>query len=124
MYGIAPKLPFAKDSEGKFMNTQTIMENTQQNLKNVILTCPGERIMMPDFGVGLRNYLFRNATSRTESELGSRIRTQVGRYLPFVEISDLFIDTGVANVLSLRLTYSVSGLTTEEELFLSVASNL
>ena len=124
MYGIAPKLPFATDSDGKFMNTLTIEENTQQNLKNLILTCPGERIMMPDFGVGLRNYLFENADGRTESTLRSRIKSQTNKYLPFIEITRLVIDTGTANVLSIDMRYRIPGVVNEEILFLSVTSNL
>ena len=60
MPGIAPKLPLQLDEVDGYRLTKTIKETVQQNLKMIVLTSPGERIMNPDFGVGLRNYLFRN----------------------------------------------------------------
>ena len=56
--GIAPRLPMHRDSESGIALTQTIKENTRQNLKMLLLTSPGERIMHADYGVGLRRMLF------------------------------------------------------------------
>ena len=71
MSGIGPKLPLNQMTEGGFDLTKTIAENVQQNLKNLILTNPGERIMNPDFGVGLRNYLFENASEGLYNTISS-----------------------------------------------------
>ena len=62
--GISPKLPLTIDSrDGKYALNKTVRQAIAQNLKNLVLTAPGERIMNSDFGVGIRNYLFRdNAT--------------------------------------------------------------
>ena len=61
MSGISPKLPLAKSPEDGYWGlTKTVTEAIKQNLKNLILTIPGERIMMPHFGVGLHQYLFEN----------------------------------------------------------------
>ena len=60
-----------------------------QNLKMLVLTAPGERIMLPDFGVGLRNYLFEQNTSSTYSVIDAKIREQVKFYMPFVEVVDV-----------------------------------
>jgi len=62
---------------------------TRQNLKMIILTSPGERIMHPKFGVGLRRYLFMNNTSRTLSDIKRKIEQQVRTYLPSVSISSI-----------------------------------
>ena len=57
-----------------------------QNLKMVVLTSPGERIMDINFGVGMRKYLFEMNDDITYASIASKIRSQVSRYLSFVEI--------------------------------------
>ena len=59
---ISPKLPLVMSNEGGYAFTKTISEAVEQNLKNLVLTVPGERIMDPYFGVGLHTYLFQNST--------------------------------------------------------------
>ena len=59
MAGISPKLPLVTDpADGPYLLTKTVAEATKQNLKNLILTQPGERVMDPFFGVGIRSFLF------------------------------------------------------------------
>ena len=123
MYGIAPKLPIAFEGGEGFHNTKTIAENTQQNLKNILLTSPGERVMDPDFGVGLRNYLFENQTNALMGRLESAITDQVATYMPFVTINNLVLDDSEPNFLQISLRYSIAGVASDEVLFLSLKSN-
>ena len=41
----------------KFNNNliKTVKDNVKQNLKMLLFTAPGERVMLPDYGVGLKN---------------------------------------------------------------------
>ena len=65
MSGISPKLPLYIDPVDGIALNKTLKQMTRQNLKMIILTSPGERIMYPKFGVGLRRYLFMNNTQST-----------------------------------------------------------
>ena len=76
MSGISPKLPLSRDFEDGYSLNKTLKDVARQNLKMLILTAPGERIMIPDFGVGLRNYLFENATEEGLYDLKNRIIEQ------------------------------------------------
>ena len=49
-----------KDSEDGFQLVKSLKQNIKQNLKMLLLTIPGERVMEPNFGVGLKTYLFSN----------------------------------------------------------------
>ena len=60
----------------------------------LILTTPGERIMLPDFGVGLHQYLFEQQDQRTYAHITSGIIDQVSKYMPFVLIDDVEITSG------------------------------
>ena len=63
MDGIGPQLPLNKDHRfGLYSLVQSYKEEVKQNFKNLLLTSPGERMMDPDFGVGLRRYLFEQRT--------------------------------------------------------------
>ena len=55
-------------------------------LRTLILTSPGERIMEPDFGVGLRRFLFENMDGDVLAELVARIKQQTGVYIPAIEL--------------------------------------
>tara|TARA_R110002012_G_scaffold259171_1_gene440494 strand:- start:361 stop:651 length:291 start_codon:yes stop_codon:yes gene_type:complete len=81
----------------------------KQNLKMVILTNPGERVMEPEFGVGIKQFLFENFQSDVYARIDERIREQVRTYLPVVSISRLEFGRlrQDENLLSLSLEYSI-----------------
>lgn len=90
MSGISPKLPLAKSPEDGYWGlTKTVTEAIKQNLKNLILTIPGERVMMPNFGVGLHQYLFENQNSFVLEEVKARILEQTRIYMPSIIIEDI-----------------------------------
>ena len=89
MIGISPKLPLRVDSvDGFYALTKKITETLQQNLKMLVLTAPGERVMNPEFGVGLRNFLFENAPA---DKIRNKISTQVQRYIPAIKLTEIII---------------------------------
>ena len=49
---------FPLDDVNMFKGTQTLKEQVKNNLINLLLTEPGERVNEPNFGVGLKNLLF------------------------------------------------------------------
>jgi phage baseplate assembly protein W len=61
--GLSIALPLSLDEkDGPYKSNMTLDEVAQQNIKMIVLTSPGERVMEPDFGVGIRNYLFEQET--------------------------------------------------------------
>ena len=81
--GISPKIPLVySETDGPYQLNKTLRETIQQNLKMLILTMPGERIMEPDFGVGLYRFLFDSVSEDTFSRASTRIQEQVQRYIP------------------------------------------
>ena len=86
MAGISPKLPLSFDTTDGFKLNKTFREAVRQNLKMLILTSPGERMMVPNFGVGLRRFLFENANSDTFDAIREKVREQTRLYMPYVDI--------------------------------------
>lgn len=121
MSGIGAKLPLhISEDDGAYGLTKTIQENTKQNFKMLCLTIPGERIMDPLFGVGLSRFLFENSDDLTSSEIRVKIREQVSKYMPFIEIKEIIIDkirdidVVVENSLFVKIFYKILPLDIED----------
>jgi len=122
--GISAKLPLAyTKADGPYLLTKDLTENTKQNLKTLIFTNPGERVMNVDFGVGFSALLFENATDSVLEDLRERLFTQVDKYLPFVRIVDVKTELN-ENTAFLRVEYVISGLNISDNLDLDVKSDL
>lgn len=122
--GISAKLPLAYvQSDGPYLLTKDLTENTKQNLKNLIFTNPGEKIMDSNFGVGFYGLLFQNANDEILEDLKERLFTQVDTYLPFINI--LTVDTRLeGNTAHLRVEYTIPSLSVSDSLELDVKGQL
>ncbi len=117
MAGISVKLPLSvNDADGHYTLNKTFMEVTKQNFKNLILTIPGERIMNPDFGVGIAQYLFEQDVEETREMITAKIHEQVQIYMPHVIIQEISFSSVEqsreigSHVLSVAITYAVTPL--------------
>jgi|TARA_R110002126_G_scaffold30962_9_gene100367 phage baseplate assembly protein W len=97
MSNYSPVLPLTIDPTNGMANNQSIISVVMQNLKMLILTAPGERIMDPTFGVGMRNYLFEQNTESTHSKIRAKIHRQVQEYMSFLTITDIIFNTESSN---------------------------
>jgi phage baseplate assembly protein W len=123
MYGISPKLPLkVSNIDGPYGLTKSIGEAIKQNFKNLILTAPGERVMLPNFGVGLREYFFEPINSQTFQNIAGNIQEQKNMYMPFLVIEDIFFQTSddndslSFNEVGIEITYTLPGVNTEDTL--------
>ena len=88
---IGLKLPFDRGRAGLFAQSETTLEQAGSNIKNLLLTAKGERVMQPDFGSRLRELLFEQYTE----DLTERIREEIGEamstWLPYINIAKVDI---------------------------------
>lgn len=109
--GLSPQLPLVvSEVFGPYSLNTNFEDLARQNLKMLILTIPGERIMDPNFGVGLRRYLFEQNDSNTYSVISSKINEQVQRYLSYIQIDDIQfqIPEGNPDLFPHNLSVSIS----------------
>ena len=123
MPGYSPLLPLVTDPSDGIALTKTYAQVANQNLKMLVLTIPGERVMEPEFGVGLKKYLFENAGAELDATIRQNIFEQVNKYLPYIEILGIdFNDSSVGptdldrNILSVGIRYFVKPLDLEDVL--------
>lgn len=119
MPGYSALIPFQKDPNDGFALLQTIKEVAAQNIKMVLYTEPGERIFDPQFGVGIKRFLFQPDVQQTRAELRTRISQQISKYLPYINILEItFYSKTVngsnnsldqeTNKLTINITYQIS----------------
>ena len=125
MAGLATELPLRRDETDGYKLIKTYEGLALQNLKMLILTNPGERIMDPNFGVGLRKFLFEQNDSLTYGQIEGKIRNQIRTYLPYIKVFRINFKRPKAienafNMVSIEIEYSVSALQTKNSLVLEL----
>ena len=92
--GLGVKLPlFVSPVDGAYALSKDIEQLAQQNLKMIILTSPGERVMIPDFGVGIRDFIFEQNTPGIQEAIRREIQEQVAKYAPYIKIENLTVSS-------------------------------
>lgn len=61
----------------------------RESLRNLILTDPGERLMQPRLGAGIRELLFENLTPGVLKLIERRIKSTIETYEPRAELIDV-----------------------------------
>ncbi len=105
------------DNSGYHLITN-IRSNIKQNLKMLVLTSPGERVMDPNFGVGIKRFLFEMVDNEVFSRIDSKIRDQVKIYLPYINIDRVRFQEfdEHPNSIKMSIQYSVPRLSLNDVL--------
>ena len=112
MASLGVALPLQLDSSDGFRMLKSFKALVKQNLKMIILTNPGERVMEPSFGVGLNQFLFENFGHDTKGRIESKIREQVSIYMPAVQIRNITFASSLpdSSYLGMHIEYAVPGI--------------
>ena len=122
--GYSPVFPLQFSAYGGYTLNQDIKSAIKQNLKMLFLTSPGERIMYPNLGVGLKRFLFEQSTEETYDAIKDRIYSQVEEYMPFIDINELIIeqDQEEMNLINIKMYYYIPSLSAQDVLSLNVSN--
>jgi phage baseplate assembly protein W len=111
-------LPLQKGNGGYFAQSYQTSEQIKSNIKNLILTQKGERLMHPDFGTDLYSALFNQNTDDLESEVERSIDRAVQQWMPYITIEEILIDQSNTNrdtyFFTVTLKFKVAGQQTLE----------
>ena len=89
-YGIT--LPVQRGNTGYFNQAFSSFEQAKANLRNLLMTRKGERVMQPNFGTGLQSLLFEQMTDEFETKLEETITKNVNYWLPYITIRQIDIE--------------------------------
>jgi len=108
-YEIAPTFPIVY---GEGHGYETIpqgdeIEVIKFHLKNIVLTNPGEKLSDPNFGVGLKKYLFDLETSGNINGLKQTIISQIQTYANYFTSLNVLVDLSkiYENTLVVRIEF-------------------
>jgi hypothetical protein len=85
--------------------------------------------MLPDFGVGLRRYLFYQDRASLNSEIASSISDQARKYMPYVELINFGAETSETNPnielnsLNVFIDYRIPAIDSRDSIQLIVSIN-
>ena len=85
---VGVRFPLDHSQEGFFYKTKTILEQAKSNMRNLLLTSKGERVMQPEFGSTLTDVLF-NQGEDVENQIDEAIREAVSNSLPYIIINEI-----------------------------------
>ena len=129
--GLAARLPLVfSDNFGPYDLITDYEALATQNLKMLVLTNPGERMMDVNFGVGLKSFLFEQNAPSTYGDIDSRIREQAALYLPFLEIGKIDFSVPESNPdlfpnkISIKIHFRVIPLQIKTSLNIEVDNNI
>ena len=109
-YQISPYYPL-QITEGVEMyetiNQGRPIDAIKFNLKNILLTTPGEKLSDPEFGVGLRHALFELETSDAIVNLKQRIISQIKKYANYFSKLNVLVEISgqYSNAMTVRLEF-------------------
>mgnify|MGYP001315830548 CR=1 FL=1 len=129
----SPYLPLTRDKTNGYKLLDDIRDVAKQNFKMLILTNPGERVMIPDFGVGIYKFLFEPYGPDLNQRVSQAIKQQTKRFLPYIKVKSIqFGDTpesiGSAQVepnsLQIVIEYSIESLNFSDTLSININQGL
>jgi|TARA_Y100000310_G_scaffold191508_1_gene191492 phage baseplate assembly protein W len=86
---IGLSFPIRRDRFNDFAMTKTSLQQAKHNLKNLLLTFPGERVGQPEFGSRLRALCFEQIDDELPVKLEEEVKQAVSIWLPYINIQEV-----------------------------------
>tara|TARA_Y100000004_G_scaffold138340_1_gene156869 strand:- start:643 stop:1089 length:447 start_codon:yes stop_codon:yes gene_type:complete len=105
-------LPISHTStvEGYFRSTRTTIDAVKNNIRSLLSTTRGERLMQPNLGTNFKKILFEPITDDTKFVIEDEIVQTFNIWLPFVQVRGLDIvpfSDGNFNSVKINLAFSI-----------------
>ena len=101
--------PFRVGRDGRAAQISTLEEHVRDELVQLLLTNPAERLFLPDFGGGVRRLVFESADDATAGLAKAVITQSVTRYLGHrVTLEELTV-IAVNETIEIDLKYPIAG---------------
>lgn len=94
--------PFRIDASSQQAAQTSYERHVDQMIRQVLLTAPGERADLPEFGCGLRQLVFAPQSEALRTTMELRVRQSLGRWLGReIEVREVKVTSGAAGVAAL-----------------------
>ncbi len=99
------RFPLDHSPEGFFYKTKTVLEQSKANLRNLLLTTPGERIFQPEFGSQLKSIVFEQGANIPD-RIEEAVRSATDNFLSYINIINVFT-IQEQNQVNVQIEFSV-----------------
>ena len=114
---IGVNLPFTRDNKtGWFDQSFTTLDAAKSNLRNLLLTMKGERLMQPNFGTDLMKLVFEQDDGTLIDRIRETIITAVDFWLPYLRLNTIEVNNNVEtddmnfNRFNIKLVFSIKNV--------------
>ena len=122
VYGRGVAFPVRVGGDGR-LAWSAGADNVRESIQVILLTQPGERLQLPEFGGGLRRFLFEPNTASTHTLIAERIQAALGTWEPRVKLEsvEVAVDPDDPQAAIATLTYRLVATQALERVALSVS---
>jgi phage baseplate assembly protein W len=105
--------PVAPAADGE-LALSAAEEDVRQAIRLILETEPGERVMRPDFGTGLRSLVFEPLSVNTATLVRHRVEESLRTWEPRIEVRDVTVTVGdrALGRLDVQIAYTISATNT------------
>jgi uncharacterized protein len=98
--------PFAVGLDDE-VNLVADADDIRESIRLILETDPGERVMRPDFGAGLRRTVFEPINTATLTLVQHRVESALVAWEPRIDVKDVVVTAAnaAAGVLNIRIDY-------------------
>ena len=108
-YGNHLAFPFRIGADGRTEQVSSIEDHVRDELIQLILTNPGERLFLPEFGGGARRIVFEGINDETASMTKATLTQAVKRWLGHrITLEDLSVEVD-NETIEVEIKYRIAG---------------
>jgi phage baseplate assembly protein W len=101
--------PFRVNNDGRTATVSSLEEHVRDELVQLLLTNPAERLFEPELGGGVRRMVFENADETTAAMSKAIITQSVSRYLGHrVALEELTVQV-TNSLIEIEIKYRIAG---------------
>lgn len=101
--------PFRVGAGGRTATVQSMDEHVRDEVVQLVLTSPGERAFLPDFGGGVRRLVFEGVSDATAAVAKARLSQALSRWLGHrLTVDEMRVDA-VDATLDVTIRYHLVG---------------
>ena len=121
----APVVPLSFDKNTGYEMYDNLKSVVVFHMKNLLLTSPGERIHDPNYGVGIKRFLFEQLHPGTISRIESAIINKINKYLPYVNLESVSVvpDTQSDHKITVQIKFEIPATQQRDELTMDFVMN-
>jgi len=112
--GTGWKFPIRVNARGG-LSYSSHEQKIDESIWLLLSTVKGERVMEPDYGCGIHDYVFAPNNPGTRGAIAYEVQQALSRYEPRIDVTNLRVDAvpGQENQLLIRVDYRVRATNTK-----------